>query len=74
MENIPVYVLNSHHREWFGFTTTNPQGVAAFDFAIIVSGCDQLHVCGRIHARFMHVEEHLTSWWLMFPTLYGLLL
>ena len=32
--------LNGHHQEWFGSTTTNRHGVAAFDFAT-VSGCDQ---------------------------------
>ena len=31
--------LNGHHQEWFGSTTTNCHGVAAFDFAT-VSGCD----------------------------------
>ena len=47
--------LNGHHMEWFGSTTTNCHGVAAFDFAT-VSGCDQL-VVGPTHA----VVEHLTS-------------
>ena len=32
--------LNGQHQEWFGFTTTNRHGIAAFDFAI-VSGCDR---------------------------------
>ena len=41
--------LNGHHREWLGSTTTNRNGVAAFDFAT-VSGCDQLFV-GPTHAR-----------------------
>ena len=41
--------LNGHHQEWFGSTTTNRHGVAAFDFAT-VSGCDQL-VVGATHAR-----------------------
>ena len=41
--------LNGHHQEWLGYTTTNRQGVAAFDFAT-VSGCDQL-VIGLTHAR-----------------------
>ena len=45
--------LNGHHQEWLGSTSTNRQGVAAFDFAT-VSGCDQL-------AQPMHVVEHLTS-------------
>ena len=40
--------LNGHHEEWLGFTTTNRDGVAAFDFAT-VSGCDQL-VVGPTHA------------------------
>ena len=47
--------LNGHHQEWFGSTTTNRHGVAAFDFTT-VSGCDQL-VVGPTHARV----EHLTS-------------
>ena len=42
--------LNGHHQEWFGSTTMNNHGVAAFDFAT-VSGCNQLvvsptHACG----------------------------
>ena len=41
--------LNGHHQEWFGSTTTNRHGVAAFYFAT-VSGCDQLVVCPT-HAR-----------------------
>ena len=41
--------LNGHHQEWLGSTTTNRNGVAAFDFAS-VSGCDQL-VVGQTHAR-----------------------
>ena len=41
--------LNGHHQEWLGSTTTNPHGVAAFDFAT-VSGCDQL-VAGPTHAH-----------------------
>ena len=41
--------LNGHHQEWLGSTTTNRQGVAAFDFAS-VSGCDQL-VLGPTHAH-----------------------
>ena len=41
--------LNGHHQEWFGSTTTNRHGVAAFDFAT-VSGCDQL-VVDPTHAR-----------------------
>ena len=35
--------LNGHQQEWLGSTTTNRQGVAAFDSAT-VSGCDQLVV------------------------------
>ena len=35
--------LYGHHLEWLGSTTTNRQGVEAFDFAT-VSGCDQLVV------------------------------
>ena len=41
--------LNGHHQEWLGSTTTNRNGVTAFDFAT-VSGCDQL-VVGPTHAR-----------------------
>ena len=41
--------LNGHHQEWLGSTTTNRNGVAAFDFAT-ASGCDQL-VVGPKHAR-----------------------
>ena len=41
--------LNGHHQEWLGSTTTNRDGVAAFDFAT-VSGCDQLAV-SPTHAR-----------------------
>ena len=48
--------LNGHHQEWFGSTTTNRHGVAAFDFAT-VSGCDKL-VVSPTH---LHVVEHLTS-------------
>ena len=42
-------ILNGHHQEWLGSTTTNRHGVAACDFAT-VSGCDQL-VFGPTHAR-----------------------
>ena len=42
-------VLNDHHEEWLGSTTTNRHGVEAFDFAT-VSGCDQL-VVGPTPAR-----------------------
>ena len=41
--------LNGHHQEWLGSTTTNRNGVAAFDFTT-VSGCYQL-VVGPTHAR-----------------------
>ena len=41
--------LNGHHQEWFGSTTTNRHGVAAFDFATVL-GCDQL-IVGPTHAR-----------------------
>ena len=41
--------LNGQHQEWFGSTTTNRHGFAAFDFGT-VSGCDQL-VVGPTHAR-----------------------
>ena len=41
--------LNGHHQELLGSTTTNRQGVAAFDFAT-VSGFDNL-VVGPTHAR-----------------------
>ena len=51
--------LNGHHREWFGSTTTNRHGVAAFDFAT-VSGCDQLVVCPT-HARGITLELQMTD-------------
>ena len=35
--------LNGHHQEWLGSTTTNSNGVAAFDFTTL-SGCNQLVV------------------------------
>ena len=41
--------LNDHHPEWLGYTTTNRNGVAAFDFAT-VSGYDKL-VVGQTNAR-----------------------
>ena len=41
--------FNGHRKEWLGFTTTNRNGVAAFDFANVF-GCDQL-VVGLTHAR-----------------------
>ena len=41
--------LNGHHQEWLGSTTTNRNGVAAFDFAT-VSCCDQL-VVGPTYPR-----------------------
>ena len=41
--------LNGHHQAWFGSTTTNRHGVAAFDFTTMFS-CDQLVVCPT-HAR-----------------------
>ena len=41
--------LNGHHQEWLGSTTTNRDGVAAFDFAT-VSGWHQL-VAGPTHAH-----------------------
>ena len=41
--------LNGHHQEWFGSTTTNRHGVAAFYFAT-VSVCNQL-VVGPTHAH-----------------------
>ena len=49
--------LNGYHQEWFGSTTTNHHGVAAFDFTT-VSGCDQLivgltHECGGTLDLFM---------------------
>ena len=42
--------LNGHHLGWLGSTTTNSDGVAAFNFATMY-GCDQLvvgptHLCG----------------------------
>ena len=41
--------MNGHHLEWLGSTTTNRDGVTAFDLTT-VSGCDQL-VVGPTHAR-----------------------
>ena len=41
--------LNGHHQEWLDSTTTNPHGVAAFDFST-VSGCGQVFV-SPTHAR-----------------------
>ena len=41
--------LNGHLQEWLGSTTTNPHGVAAYDF-VTVYGCDQL-VVGPTNAR-----------------------
>ena len=47
--SLPFVVdLNGYHQEWLGYTTTNRQGVAAFDFAN-VSGCDQ-SVVDQTHA------------------------
>ena len=40
---------NGHHQKWMCSTTTNRNGIAAFDFAT-VSGFDQL-VVGPTHAR-----------------------
>ena len=51
--------LNDHHGEWFGFTTTNRHGVAAFDFAS-VSGCDQL-VVGPTHVRGVTLDLLMTD-------------
>ena len=39
--------LNGHHQECLGSTTTNRQGVAAFDFTT-VSGCDQLALLSQV--------------------------
>ena len=41
--------LNGHHQEWLCSTTTNRQGVAAFDFTTVFC-CNQL-VVGPTHAR-----------------------
>ena len=60
--------LNGHHQEWLGSTTTNHQGVAAFDFTT-VSSCSTTCM-----GRPMHVVEHLTSWLLMFLTKHRFLL
>ena len=51
--------LNVHHQEWLDSTTTNRQGVTAFDFAT-VSGCDQL-VVGPTHARGGTLDLLMTS-------------
>ena len=53
-----VGVLNSHHQEWLGSTTTNGHGVAAYDFAT-VSGSDKL-VVGPTHARVRTLELLMT--------------
>ena len=50
-----VGYLNGHHQEWFGSTTTNRSGFAAFFFAT-VSGCDLLVI-----GPTMHVVERSTS-------------
>ena len=47
--------LNGHNQEWLRSTTTNRQGVAAFDFTTVF-GCDQLVV-----GQHMLMVEHLTS-------------
>ena len=60
--------LNNHHVEWLGSTTTNPHGVAAFDFAT-VSGCDQL-VVGQTHAHGGTLDLLMTD----VPDLLGFLL
>ena len=51
--------LNGHHQEWLGSTTTNRQGVAAFDFATD-SGCDQL-VVGPTHALGGTLDLQMTD-------------
>ena len=52
--------LNGHHRDWLGSTTTNRHGVAAFDFATTVYGCDQL-VVGPTDARGRTLELLMTD-------------
>ena len=47
--------LNGHHQEFFGSSTTNRHGVAAFNFATVTDCFSWLS------ARPMHVVEHLTS-------------
>ena len=44
-----AFDFNGYHQEWFGSSTTNCHGVAAFDFTS-VSGCDQL-VVSPTHAH-----------------------
>ena len=51
--------LNGYHQEGLGSSTTNRQGVAAFDFAT-VSGCDQL-VVGPNHARGGTLDLQMTD-------------
>ena len=51
--------LNGHHHEWLGSTTTNRQGVEAFDFATL-SGCDQL-VVGPTNARCATLDLLMTN-------------
>ena len=60
--------LNGHHQEWSGSSMTNSHGVPAFDFATVSV------VISWLSARPMHVVEYLTAWWLMFLTLFRLLL
>ena len=59
--------LNGHHQEWLGSTTTNSNGVAAFDFAT-VSGCGQL-VVGPTHARGGTLDFLMTDLLLLFQIL-----
>ena len=50
-----VGLLNGHHQEWLGSTTTNCHGVAAFDFATVSFEISWLS------AQSLHVVEHFTS-------------
>ena len=49
--------LSGHHQERLGSTTTNSNGVAAFDFATAL----RLRTVGTLSAQPMHVVEHLSS-------------
>ena len=51
--------LNCHHQEWFGSTTTNRHGAAAFDVATVTS-YDQL-VVGPTHARGRILDLQMTE-------------
>ena len=57
--------LNAHHREWLCSTTAIRHGYGSQLSQVAISW---------LLAQPMHVVEHLSSWWLMFLTKYGLLM